>query len=529
MHIPLKDLRNADDAINSRKSAASLEAHQAMCSSIESLGLLQPLLVRQTEHGHFEVIDGNRRFNALKEVHDSPDYTVECIEVNVDNPHAAEMSLAANTMRVPIHPADQYETFASLIESGMDVETVAASFGIKPKIVRQQMKLGQVIPEVLSEYRDGQLQQEEVIAFAKASEDKQREIYHAYKSGEITGSWSLRNALNTKPIKSTDAIARAVTEEAYLKAGGSIEEDLFGGPDDVDIWCDRDIAMQQYNIKREQMTEELAERYSYWHFEIDGRTPDDMPDGYFVPTNEEAPSHAKMWVDKHGQSPVWAVVDEDLTVTDAKWWVYSWAQPVADKPKEKEVDPKALSNAHQQQLTDLAHRALCLKLAKDVDLVEQLDLISKIEALDKMGWPMAVVTHHTLCPHSFLLDEDEKKALKQIVKVKQLKTKLKKLKELVDQRMIGKIHTAFLMRQSINSELYQLVDVDINETFTPDATFFERLKKQQLIDIAEECEIDYRADATKKELVDQLVKEIPNGWLPDYYAQFRKEDLSAAA
>jgi hypothetical protein len=54
---------------------------------------------------------------------------------------ALEVSLAENSGREPMDPADEFEAFKTLIEEGKGVEDVAARFGVSPLIVQRRLKL----------------------------------------------------------------------------------------------------------------------------------------------------------------------------------------------------------------------------------------------------------------------------------------------------------------------------------------------------------------------------------------------------
>src|SRR5207245_2905953 len=54
---------------NPRKVKPSREAHQRLIALIRSQGLLQPLVVRRLEGKRLEVVAGDRRLRALREIH----------------------------------------------------------------------------------------------------------------------------------------------------------------------------------------------------------------------------------------------------------------------------------------------------------------------------------------------------------------------------------------------------------------------------------------------------------------------------
>ncbi|NCE89404.1 hypothetical protein [Pseudomonas sp. L13] len=65
------------------------------------------------------------------------------------------ISLAENRHQVPMHPAEEFEAFAKLIEEGHSVEQVAACFGVSPLVVTRRMKLARVSPRLMARFRDG--------------------------------------------------------------------------------------------------------------------------------------------------------------------------------------------------------------------------------------------------------------------------------------------------------------------------------------------------------------------------------------
>ena len=66
LQIPLNQLKPAKN--NVRKVQSSSESLNALAASIESQGLLHNLVIRKNGKG-YEVIDGNRRLEALKQLY----------------------------------------------------------------------------------------------------------------------------------------------------------------------------------------------------------------------------------------------------------------------------------------------------------------------------------------------------------------------------------------------------------------------------------------------------------------------------
>ena len=128
---------------------------------------MQNLVVTDAGDGIFHVIAGGRRLEAIRSLIEEgrlpSDYAVPCQIVGDCN--ALELSLAENTVRLAMHPADQFEAFAALIDQGMTAAEVASRFGVEESLVMKRMKLARVAPPLLAEYRDGGLTLECLMAF----------------------------------------------------------------------------------------------------------------------------------------------------------------------------------------------------------------------------------------------------------------------------------------------------------------------------------------------------------------------------
>src|SRR5262245_23418022 len=107
-NIPLKKLVAWDG--NVRKTGADT-ALAELAASIAAHGLLQSLVVREGKRGKYAVIAGRRRLMALQSLADAgridSGYEVPCQVLNGET-DATEISLAENTLREAMHPADEF-------------------------------------------------------------------------------------------------------------------------------------------------------------------------------------------------------------------------------------------------------------------------------------------------------------------------------------------------------------------------------------------------------------------------------------
>ena len=209
-----------------KKDIAMLKAN------IEALGLQQNLIVLPVaDSDKFEVVAGGRRYTVLKELSKegklAKDFPVPCLVT--DEAHAKEISLAENVVRSAMHPADQFEAWAALVDEGLTVPQIAARFGESESLVEQRLKLGRAAPALLKAYREEKLSMEVLMAFTLTDDQsRQVEVYKLYKdSYEIRQASSIRRILTEKFVHCSDRLAQFVGVEAYEKVGGPIRRDLF--------------------------------------------------------------------------------------------------------------------------------------------------------------------------------------------------------------------------------------------------------------------------------------------------------------
>lgn len=230
--IPLSKL--IASSANVRRTGRSTNIGE-LAASIEAHGLLQNLTVRPVMNGKkkpeaFEVIAGGRRLAALKVLAKRKalpaDAVIPC-NIVVEG-IAEEISLAENALQCPMHPADQYEAFAKLHdEHGMRPEDIAARFGVTPAVVKQRLKLGAVSPKLMKLYRSGELNLDQLTAFAITDDHKKQERVWSELPSFNREREAILHALSEGQVRSDDRRAVFVGAKAYEAASGVIVRDLF--------------------------------------------------------------------------------------------------------------------------------------------------------------------------------------------------------------------------------------------------------------------------------------------------------------
>ena len=231
--VPLGQLLPRHSKLNVRKTARRLSIPE-LAASISRVGLLQNLIVVLAADGeHYEVVAGDRRLTALKllakKKRIATDHDVPCLLVA--DASARTVSLAENILREAMHPADQFEAFAALVKEGRPVEDIAADFGVSPLVVQRRLKLANVSPRLMADYRGGDVTLEQLMALTITDDHRAQEAAFYDAPHWQRGSAALRERLIAREVSAAHPLARFVGLDAYTAAGGQVIRDLFAEDD----------------------------------------------------------------------------------------------------------------------------------------------------------------------------------------------------------------------------------------------------------------------------------------------------------
>ena len=206
-----------------------------LAASIQRVGLLQNLIVIASADGeHYEVVAGGRRLAALKLLAKkhriAKDWDVPCLQVADGTARTA--SLTENVQREAMHPADQFEAFAALVAEGRPIEDIAADFSVTPLVVQRRLKLANVSPRLMADYRADAVTLDQLMALA-VTDDHASQDAAFYDAPQWQRSPSaLRERLTEREIDAyRHPLVRFVGLDTYEAAGGGIRRDLFAEGD----------------------------------------------------------------------------------------------------------------------------------------------------------------------------------------------------------------------------------------------------------------------------------------------------------
>jgi len=231
--VPLSQLVSRPSGRNVRKQAS--QSIDALAASIARVGLLQNLTVIQPRNGeHYEVVAGGRRLAALKLLAKKRRIpkTLEIPCLLVADATARTASLTENVQREAMHPADQFEAFAALVAEGRPIEDIAADFSVTPLVVQRRLKLANVSPRLMADYRADIVTLDQLMALAITDDHTAQEAAFYDAPTWQRGPSALRERLTEREIDARrNPIVQFVGLDVYESAGGGIRRDLFADDD----------------------------------------------------------------------------------------------------------------------------------------------------------------------------------------------------------------------------------------------------------------------------------------------------------
>ena len=129
------------------------EELQSLADSIAVHGIIQPLTVRETASGYYQIIAGERRWRAAR-IAGLAEVPVVIIEA--DDKKATELALIENLQRQDLNPVEEALGYQSLINDyGMTQEEAAGQVGKSRPAVANALRLLTLCEDVLEKLRSG--------------------------------------------------------------------------------------------------------------------------------------------------------------------------------------------------------------------------------------------------------------------------------------------------------------------------------------------------------------------------------------
>jgi len=167
------------------------DALAALAASIESSGVVQPLLVRPLHDGSYELIAGERRWRAAQQA------GLEKVPAVVrDSEHAERLQVALieNMVREDLNPVEEARACAALVEDlGLSKEDLARRIGRSRPAVSNLIRLLDLPDEALELLESGELSEGHGRALLGAPGN---DVRRRLARDAARGDWSVRETEN---------------------------------------------------------------------------------------------------------------------------------------------------------------------------------------------------------------------------------------------------------------------------------------------------------------------------------------------
>ncbi|EMV7406718.1 ParB/RepB/Spo0J family partition protein [Enterobacter soli] len=290
--VPLSRLVSRPTGRNVRK--APRMSIPELAASIQRVGLLQNLIVTATADGErYEVVAGGRRLAALKLLAKkrriSREWEVPCLLVADGTARTA--SLTENVQREAMHPADQFEAFAALVAEGRPIEDIAADFSVTPLVVQRRLKLANVSPRLLADYRAEAVSLDQLMALAITDDHAAQEAAFYDAPTWQRSPHNLRDRLTEREIDAhRHPLVRFVGLIAYEAAGGGTRRDLFAEADSGVYLTDATLLERLAQDKLASLAAEVKAEGWAWVDATPGTTHADLQAFQRAPRQRRSPN-----------------------------------------------------------------------------------------------------------------------------------------------------------------------------------------------------------------------------------------------
>jgi ParB family chromosome partitioning protein len=153
--VPIGRLR-----ANPNQPRQGFEGLEELVASIQRVGVLEPLLVRRSEHG-FQIVSGERRFRAARAagLEELP-----CIVMDLDDARALEIALIENLQRQDLSPFEEAEGLQALIDQfGLTHDDIAARISKSRSTVTETLSLSAIPRQVRARLEAGDVRSKSLL------------------------------------------------------------------------------------------------------------------------------------------------------------------------------------------------------------------------------------------------------------------------------------------------------------------------------------------------------------------------------
>ena len=235
--LPITDLHLSTGQVRTSQVDKELDE---LADSIRKVGLLEPIVVYETEDGQFEVITGQRRFLAHQRI-GATHILSAILDTKIPEHEAKVLSVTENLVRRDLNSKDLIDVCTYLYRHYGSITSVAEETGLPKNKVSQYVKYDQLIPELKKVVDDRNLPvatalRAQQAASAGGSMNSDDAVKFALEMAGMSGAQQRKIVSDRR--KTPDAVADDIIENA--KSGGKITQIV------VTLTSEAHAALSQY-------------------------------------------------------------------------------------------------------------------------------------------------------------------------------------------------------------------------------------------------------------------------------------------
>lgn len=203
------------------------EALHELVESIRNKGVIQPVLLRPVAGRGYELICGERRYQASKVL------GLETIPANIremSDQEAFECQVTENLQRKDVHPLREARAYHYLVErdpAKNTPEELAIKFGKSPHYIATRLKLNDLVPEVRNDFAAGRMSLAGALAIARLQPEDQMNVkehcqndYWGSEEGSYGTTSDIEDFIESNVICSLNAAAFSKEDENLVPGAG---------------------------------------------------------------------------------------------------------------------------------------------------------------------------------------------------------------------------------------------------------------------------------------------------------------------
>ena len=150
------------------------ESLDELAASIHQNGVIQPIVVRQSDPDYYEIIAGERRFKALQMLQW---YAAPCIIMDANDQQMAQLALIENIQRDELTPVEEANAYKQILRMNhMTQQQLADKVGKSQAAVANKLRLLGLSPEVQQALNERKITERHGRAMLNLDSEQQNQV-----------------------------------------------------------------------------------------------------------------------------------------------------------------------------------------------------------------------------------------------------------------------------------------------------------------------------------------------------------------